>query len=132
MGSSLTGERISIFIESIGSIDGLLQRFLAPRTVDAIIKILPIAGRAALLEGVLYIPIPLKLGLGVEKGVTLAKRGSIGYWPFANALCLFYDNIKMRTPLSLVGRILDDPEILKPVISGTRIVVSKWMPSERF
>ncbi|MBS7609776.1 hypothetical protein KEJ19_04300 [Candidatus Bathyarchaeota archaeon] len=129
MDSALTGERISIFIEGIGSIDGLFQRFLAPRTVEALIKILPIAGRAALLEGGLYIPIPLKLGLGVEKGVALPKRGSIGYWPFANALCLFYDTIKMRTPLSLVGRVLDDPRILRSVVSGTRIVIAKWSPS---
>jgi hypothetical protein len=126
MDSGITEVRISIFLEGIGKIGGLFQRFLAPRTVEALIRMLPITGRVALLKGALYVPISSKPGLGVEKGITLAKKGFIGYWPFVNALCLFYEDMKMRTPLSPVGRILDDPGILKSVPSGTRIVVAMW------
>lgn len=126
MGSEITGVRISVLMEGFGAMEGLLQRFLAPRTVEALCRMLPIEGRAALLSGALYVPIPLRLG--AEKGVSSAKKGSIAYWPLANALCLFYEDLRMRTPVSPVGRILGDPGILKPVKSGTRITVARWMP----
>ena len=53
---------IKINIQSIGEAEGELIRIRSPRTTDAIIKILPIEGMAALWQQEVYFDIPIKMG----------------------------------------------------------------------
>ena len=117
--------RISIkfIIEGIGEAEGELVRHLAPRTVDAISKRLPIEGRAALWREEVYFQIPVKLGK--EKAEPTVEKGAIAYWPMGNALCIFYGGSQPYSPVNLVGQVTKNLELFERVKSGTKIMVEK-------
>ena len=54
--------KIKFVIEGLGEAEGELVRFLAPRTIDYIVRKLPLEGRAALWKEEVYFEISLKMG----------------------------------------------------------------------
>ena len=54
--------KIKFLIEGLGEAEGELVRFLAPRTIDTIVRKLPLEGRAALWKEEVYFEIPIKMG----------------------------------------------------------------------
>ncbi len=114
---------IKFTIEGIGEAEGELVRHLAPRTVDAIAKRLPIEGRAALWKEEVYFQIPVKLGK--EKAESTVKKGAIAYWPMGNALCIFYGGSQPYSPVNIVGQVTKNLELFERVKSGTKIIVEK-------
>ena len=115
--------RISIrfVINKIGEAEGELIRHLAPRTVEAITKNLPLVGRAALWKEEVYFEIPVKMG--EEKAKANVEKGAISFWPMGNALCVFYDNSRPYSPVNVVGQVTKNIELFKQVKSGTKIRV---------
>jgi len=103
--------------------EGELIRHLAPRTVEAIIKRLPLEGRAALLKEEVYFKIPVKMGK--EKARATVEKGTIAFWPMGNALCVFYGESKPYSPVNLVGQVTKNLELFKGIKSGTRIRVEE-------
>jgi uncharacterized protein len=79
-----------------------------------------------------YFKIPVTMPLDAT-ATTKVKAGDIGYWPPGNALAIFFG----PTPLSIgpdpvpasevniVGKITDDPAILKMVKGATSIRIEK-------
>lgn len=79
-----------------------------------------------------YFSIDLSLQLD-STATTRVKIGDIGYWPPGNALAIFFG----KTPLSegedpvpasevnIVGRILDDPSILKSLKGAKKIRIER-------
>ncbi len=120
---SITRVPIKFSIENIGEAEGELIRHLAPRTVDAIIKTLPIEGRAALWKEEVYFEIPVKMG--DEKAKAEVERGVIAFWPMGNALCIFHGDSQPYSPVNIVGEITEHLEIFAKTKSGTRIKVAK-------
>jgi len=114
---------IKFIIEGIGEAEGELVRHLAPRTVDAISKRLPIEGRAALWREEVYFQIPVKLGK--EKAEPTVEKGALAYWPMGNALCIFYGGSQPYSPVNLVGQVTKNLELIERVKSGTKIMVEK-------
>jgi hypothetical protein len=114
---------IKFIIEGIGEAEGELVRHLAPRTVDAISKRLPIEGRAALWREEVYFQIPVKLGK--EKAEPTVEKGALAYWPMGNALCIFYGGSQPYSPVNLVGQVTKNLELFERVKSGTKIMVEK-------
>jgi len=114
---------IKFTIEGVGEAEGELIRHLAPRTVDAIAKKLPMEGRAALWEEEVYFEIPVKMGK--EKAEPTVERGAIAYWPMGNALCVFYGESQPYSPVNIVGQVTKNLELFGRVKSGTKIVVEK-------
>jgi len=114
---------IKFIIEGIGEAEGELVRHLAPRTVDAISKRLPIEGRAALWREEVYFQIPVKLGK--EKAEPKVEKGALAYWPMGNALCIFYGGSQPYSPVNLVGQVTKNLELFERVKSGTKIMVEK-------
>ena len=98
-----------------------MVRFLAPRTIDYLIRKLPVEGRAALWKEEVYFEIPVKMG--EEKGKPTVETATIAYWPMGSALCIFYGKSQPYSPVSILGKITDNLEIFKQVKSGTRIRV---------
>lgn len=119
------GSRISIklVIGQIGEAEGELVRHLAPRTVEAIVKKLPIEGRAALWKEEVYFEIPVKMG--VEKAKPTVETGTIAFWPMGNALCIFYGESQPYSRVNIVGRVTKGLELFRQVKSGTKIRVEK-------
>jgi uncharacterized protein len=113
--------RIRFVIEGLGQAEGELVRFKAPRSVDNIVRKLPVEGRAALYKEEVYFEIPIKMG--EEKAKPTVELGTIAFWPMGSALCVFYGQSQPYSPVSILGKVTDNLEIFKQVKSGTRIRV---------
>ena len=114
---------IKFVVEGIGGAEGELVRHLAPRTVDAIAKRLPIEGRAALWREEVYFQISVKLGK--EKAEPTVEKGAVAYWPMGNAFCIFYGGSQPYNPVNIVGQVTKNLELFERVKSGTKIIVEK-------
>ncbi|MCX8153387.1 MAG: cyclophilin-like fold protein [Candidatus Bathyarchaeota archaeon] len=113
--------KIRFIIESLGEAEGELVRFLAPRTIDTIVRMLPVEGRAALWKEEVYFEIPVKLG--EEKAKFYVEAGTIAFWPMGSALCIFYGQSQPYSPVNVLGKVTKNLELFKQVKSGTTIKV---------
>lgn len=113
--------KIKFIIEGLGEAEGELARFLAPRTVDTIVRKLPLEGRATLWKEEVYFEIPIKMG--EEKGKSTVEEGTIAFWPMSGALCVFYGKSQPYSPVSVLGKITSNLELFKQVKSGLTIKV---------
>ncbi len=114
---------IKFIINNIGEAEGQLIRHLAPRTVEAITRKIPMEGRAALWKEEVYFEIPVKMGN--EKAKPTVEKGQIAFWPMGNALCIFYGESQPYSPVNIVGQITKGLELFEQVKSGTKIKVEK-------
>ena len=115
--------KIKFLIEGLGEAEGEFVRFLAPRSVDTLVRKLPIEGRAALWKEEVYFEIPVKMG--EEKAKPTVELGTIAFWPMGGALCVFYGQSQPYSPVSILGKITKNLELFKQVKSGTRIRVEQ-------
>ncbi len=120
---SVSRVSIKLVIEGIGEAEGELVRHLAPRTVEAIMRKLPIEGRAALWKEEVYFEIPVKMGN--EKAKPTVETGAIAFWPMGNALCIFYGETQPYSPVNIVGHVTKNLELFGQVKSGAKIRVEK-------
>ena len=120
---SVSRTPIKFIIERLGEAEGELIRHLAPRTVEAITRKLPVEGRAALWREEVYFEIPVKMG--EEKAKPGVERGVVAYWPMGSALCVFYGESQPYSSVNIVGRVTKNLELFARVKSGTKIRVEK-------
>ena len=113
--------KIKFLIEGLGEAEGELVRFLAPRTIDTIVRKLPMEGRAALWKEEVYFEIPLKMG--EEKAKSTVEEGTIAFWPMGSALCIFYGKSQPYSPVSILGKITSNLDLFKQVKSGSTVKV---------
>jgi hypothetical protein len=71
--------KIKFLIEGMGEAEGELVRFMAPRTIENIMRKMPLEGRAAVWKEEVYFEVPLKLG--EEKSQTNVETGTIASGP---------------------------------------------------
>ena len=113
--------KIKFIIESVGEVEGELVRFLAPRTIDMIVRRLPIEGRAALWKEEIYFETPIKMG--EEKAKANVETGAIGFWPMGSAICVFYGKSQPYSPVNIIGKVTGNLDTFKQIKSGTKIRV---------
>jgi hypothetical protein len=113
--------KVKFLMEGLGEAEGELVRFMAPRTIDTIVRKLPLEGRAALWKEEIYFEIPIKMG--EEKAKPTVETGAIAFWPMGGALCVFYGKSQPYSPVSILGKITNNLEIFKQIKSGTRVRV---------
>jgi hypothetical protein len=113
--------KVRFLIEGVGEAEGELVRFLAPRTVDMIVRKLPLEGRAALWKEEVYFETPIKMGEEKAKGAV--ENGAIAFWPMGSAICVFYGELQPYSPVNILGKITKNLEVFKQVKSGTKIRV---------
>jgi hypothetical protein len=113
--------KVKFILESVGEAEGELVRFLAPRTVDTIVRKLPIEGRAALWKEEVYFEIPIKMG--EEKAKPTVEPGTIAFWPMGSALCVFYGTSQPYSPVSILGKVTSGLDLFRQVRSGATIRV---------
>lgn len=113
--------KIKFSIEGLGEAEGELIRFMAPRTVDTIVRKLPVEGRAALWKEEVYFEIPIKMG--EEKAKATVEKGTVAFWPMGSAVCVFYGQSQPYSPVSILGKVTSNLELFEKVKSGTRIRV---------
>ncbi len=115
--------KVKFLIEGLGEAEGELIRFMAPRTVDTIVRKLPVEGRAALWKEEVYFEIPVKLG--EEKAKPTVETGTVAFWPMGGAICIFYGKSQPYSPVSILGKVTKNLEVFAQVKSGTRIRVEQ-------
>ncbi|HVP93252.1 MAG TPA: cyclophilin-like fold protein [Acidobacteriota bacterium] len=115
--------KVKFIIEGLGEAEGELVRFLAPRTVDMIVRKLPIEGRAALWKEEVYFETPIKMG--EEKAKATVEKGTIAFWPMGSAICIFYGESQPYSPVSILGQVTKNLEVFSSVKSGMKIRVDK-------
>ena len=113
--------KVNFVIEGVGEAEGELVRFLAPRTVDTIVRKLPVEGRAALWKEEVYFEIPVKIG--EEKSKPNVETGTIAFWPMGSALCVFYGQSQPYSSVNILGKITKNLDLFKQVKSGATIKV---------
>jgi len=113
--------KVKFIVEGLGEAEGELVRFLAPRTVDLIVRKLPIEGRAAIWKEEVYFETPIKMGEEKAKGTV--EVGTIAFWPMGSAICIFHGNSQPYSPVSILGKVTSNLELFKRVKSGTKIRV---------
>jgi hypothetical protein len=113
--------KVKFIIEGMGEVEGELVRFLAPRTIDMIVRKLPIEGRAALWKEEVYFETPIKMG--EEKAKATVETGTIGFWPMGSAICIFYGKTQPYSPVNIIGKVIGNLDIFKQTKSGTKIRV---------
>jgi hypothetical protein len=113
--------KVKFVIEGLGEAEGELVRFMAPRSVDTIVRKLPVEGRAALWKEEVYFEIPIKMG--EEKAKATVETGAIAFWPMGSALCVFHGTSQPYSPVSVLGKVTRNLELFKQVKSGATIKV---------
>jgi hypothetical protein len=121
--SEISRVKVKFVIEGLGEAEGELVRFLAPRTVDMIVRKLPIEGRAALWKEEVYFETPIKMG--EEKAKATVEKGTIAFWPMGSAICIFYGESQPYSPVSILGQMTKNLEVFSSVKSGMKIRVEK-------
>lgn len=117
----VTGYRVRIVLEGLGSCLAELQRVLAPRTVEGFVRGLPLVSRAFPGRGYVYFQVPLEMG--VEKPRSEVEEGAVAYWPQARAICVFLKRVKFDYDVSLLGRVVEGLGVMGGVRAGTPITV---------
>lgn len=111
--------KVKFIVEGLGEAEGELVRFLAPRTIDMIVRRLPMEGRAALWKEEVYFETPIKMG--EEKAKANVEAGTIAFWPMGSAICIFYGASQPYSPVSILGKVTVNLELFKQIKSGTKI-----------
>jgi hypothetical protein len=101
------------------------------RTAEALFNILPVKARVNTWGDEIYFDVPLNME--IEDGTEVVQMGDVAYWPDGPSLCLFFgrtpasrgDEIRAASPVTIIGRIIGDPKVLKSVKSGAEITVEK-------
>ncbi len=113
--------KVKFVVEGLGEAEGELVRFMAPRTVDTIVRKLPVEGRAALWKEEVYFEIPIKMG--EEKARATVETGAVAFWPMGGAICIFFGQSQPYSPVSVLGKVTRNLELFKQVKSGATIKV---------
>jgi hypothetical protein len=114
-----------------GTLRGEIDKKKNPKTAEKVIKSLPIEGKANLWGEEIYFKIPVKVE--EENSQQEVEIGDIAYWPPGNALCIFFGKTPVSTsekpkafsPVNVIGKILENIEILKKVKDEEKIKILK-------
>jgi len=111
--------KISLILDVKGKfkIKCVLKRHLAPTLVGKINRSLPLSGHSHILEksGVYF---ETSVEAGLQRTRREFKKGDIAFLSVGHAVCFFYADSKIQKEMSPIGKIIDDPELLKSVQSG--------------
>ncbi len=121
--SEISRPKVVFTIEGVGEAYGEFFRFAAPRTADALLRRLPVHGRAALYGEEVYFQVPVKAPGENPRGKV--DVGTIAYWPMADSVCVFFGPTKPYSPVNLLGRITDGLGQFRKVREGTLITVRR-------
>lgn len=115
---------VRVVLEGLGEAEGELTRFLAPRTVEAILRKLPIEGRANVWKEEVYFEVPIKMG--TEKAKKIVEKGMMAYWPLGNSICIFFGETQPYSPVNVIGKINKNLELFEKVKNGMRVKIEKY------
>ncbi len=115
--------KIRISAGSVEQIAELNDTQTAQRIWDA----LPFEAAGSRWGDEIYFSIPVHCG--TERGQATVEAGDLGYWEPGSAFCIFFgptpasfgDEIRPASPVTVVGRCVDDATAFKAVRSGETV-----------
>jgi len=94
-----------------------LKRHLSPKTVGLISRSLPIQSNAHRMgNSVIYIE--TTIDSGIERQRSEFKKGDIAFMPYEGSICFFFADSSNVKSMSLIGKIVDNVDILKEIKSS--------------
>ena len=94
-----------------------LKRHLSPKTVGLISRAVPMQCNAHKMgNSVIYIE--TAIDSGIERPRTEFKKGDIAFMPYAGSICFFFTDTLNVKPMGLIGKIVDNIDILKEIKSS--------------
>jgi uncharacterized protein len=101
------------------------------KTAQAIWDALPIEAKGETWGDEIYFGIGLTAVPEAPREVV--DVGDLAYWPPGRAFCIFFgptpashdDECRPASPVNVVGRIVGDARVFKPVRSGTRVRIER-------
>ena len=94
-----------------------LKRHLSPKTVGLISRSLPIQSNAHKMgNSVIYIE--TTIDSGIERQRSGFKKGDIAFMPYEGSICFFFADSSNVKSMSLIGKIVDNVDILKEIKSS--------------
>jgi hypothetical protein len=101
------------------------------KTAQAIWGALPIEAKVETWGDEIYFGIGLTAAPEASREVV--DVGDLAYWPPGRAFCIFFgptpashdDECRPASPVNVVGQIVGDARVFKPVRSGTRVTIER-------
>jgi len=94
-----------------------LKRHLSPKTVGLISRAIPIQSNAHNMgNSIIYIE--TTINSGNERPRTEFKKGDIAFMPYEGSICFFFADSSNVRSMSLIGKIVDNVDILKEIKSS--------------
>ena len=94
-----------------------LKRHLSPKTVGLISRAIPIQSNAHNMgNSIIYIE--TTIDSGNERPRTEFKKGDIAFMPYEGSICFFFADSSNVRSMSLIGKIVDNVDILKEIKSS--------------
>ena len=101
-----------------------LKRHLAPKTVGAILRGLPLEGNAHMMGNSVAF-VDTALTTGGEKLRTQFKRGDVGFMASNGSICFFLQDVSSSKPMTLVGKITSNIDALNEIKPGDIFSISQ-------
>ncbi|MDH5816464.1 MAG: cyclophilin-like fold protein [Candidatus Nezhaarchaeota archaeon] len=123
---------IKISFESGLSIRCRVDWSKSPRTVETLLSSLPFESEAQLWGDEVYFSVPFSVP--PENPRDVVEVGDVAYWPEEPSLCLFFgptpisprpDVIRPYSPVNVIGKIIEDPKLLRNVREGEKVRVDR-------
>ena len=93
-----------------------LYRHLAPLTVNAVVRSLPLSSRVTLQPAMVCLFTQLRIG--VEKPRMKFGRAEVAFLPSGGLICVFLGEARSDRPLNPIGKVESGLELLDSVRSG--------------
>ncbi len=115
-------------VECVASVRGrglakvALYRHLAPVTLNALLRVLPLDSRVNVQPGMVCLFTEIRVG--VEKPRTRFAKGDAAFLPSAGLLCIFLREATSDRPLNPLGNVEDGLPVLEGVRPGEVVSLS--------
>jgi uncharacterized protein len=120
---SVSRFKITIEIQDKGSALAELVRHLAPLTIGALLKSLPLQDRVH-RYGDKFAYVETKLVLGPEKHKTEFRRGDLAYLPSNSSFCVFFQDAKVQ-PMNSLGTVTSNLEVIESTRLGDVMTIKQ-------
>ena len=116
---TLSVSAIDVVLEIRGKVKLSCQfkRHLSPTTVGLITRSLPLEGNVHHI-GSSIVYIETGVNSGIERKKTNFKNGDIAFLPAEGSICFFVDDVSIIKPMTPIGRILGNLDVLRKVKVG--------------
>ena len=121
---SVSKIEVALLVKGKGQSSAELKRHLAPKTIGSIIRALPLEGNAHMMGATMTF-MDTNLNAGGEKLRTQFRKGDVGFMASNGSIWFFLSDVVQTKPMTLIGKIVSNLEILSEVKPGDVISLSQ-------